>query len=196
MKIYTRTGDDGTTGLFGGARVRKDDLRVAAYGAVDELNASLGVARAALAEEPARPEDHALDGVLRTIQEQLFVLGADLASPREGAKQASYLPRVDQALVAGLEGWIDEHERALAPLRNFILPGGSRTASALHLTRAVCRRAERSAVSLAARERIGEEPIRYLNRLGDLLFVLARYANHSSRTSETEWAPRRDATES
>jgi cob(I)alamin adenosyltransferase len=193
MKIYTRTGDDGTTGLFGGTRVKKDDLRVQAYGAADELNAQLGAARTALAHGGLAAERLVLDTVLRRIQEQLFVLGADLASPRDAAKQASFLPRVDSAAVTQLERWIDEHEARLPALGNFILPGGSPAGSALHVARAVCRRAERATVSLAARAAVGEEPVRYLNRLGDLLFVLARTANRLEGTAETEWAPRREA---
>jgi len=193
MKIYTKTGDDGTTGLFGGARVAKDDLRVEAYGAADELNTCLGAARAALGEEAADDRRVALDTVLRQLQEGLFVLGADLASPREESKQASYLPRIQTAAVVRLEGWIDEHDRQLPPLQNFILPGGTRLGSALHYARAVCRRAERAAVTLARRAPLGPEPVQYLNRLGDLLFVLARYANALSGATETEWGPRRDA---
>ena len=192
MKIYTKTGDDGSTGLFGGARVAKDDLRVQAYGAVDELNSALGVSRAALRAEPAGPAQDPLDALLQKLQEDLFVLGADLASPREAAKEASYLPRLEPGAIAQLEDWIDEHESHLARLTNFILPGGSPAGSALHLARAVCRRAERATVTLAGRTAIGLEPVQYLNRLGDLLFVLARYANSVRGVREVEWAPRRE----
>lgn len=193
MKIYTKTGDDGSTGLFGGKRVRKDDLRVQAYGASDELNAHLGAARTALAAGGASAERQALDAILREIQEQLFVLGADLASPRDAAKQSSYLPRVGEAAVTRVEAWIDEHEVKLPILRNFILPGGSPAGSALHVARAVCRRAERAAVRLAAEAAVGEEPVRYLNRLGDLLFVLARFANRLDKAPEAQWAPRKES---
>jgi cob(I)alamin adenosyltransferase len=192
MKIYTKTGDDGSTGLFGGARVSKDDLRVEAYGAADELNTCLGMARAALRDEPADDRRQALDRILERLQEDLFVLGADLASPRGDAKPASYLPRLETAAVVRLEGWIDEHDGQIPALQNFILPGGSRCGSTLHHARAVCRRAERAAVTLARQTPLGPEPVQYLNRLGDLLFVLARYANSLSGVAETEWAPRRD----
>jgi cob(I)alamin adenosyltransferase len=185
MKIYTKTGDDGSTGLFGGRRVAKTHPRVAAYGAVDELNAALGVAIAA-GGPPA------LLALLTTFQVELFVLGADLATPHENRTVPSYLPRIEEARVDALEAHIDEHEKALTPLHNFILPGGTLLAAHLHAARTICRRAERAAVSLAEQEDIGLLPVRYLNRLGDLLFVLARFANHSAGVPDVEWAPRKE----
>ena len=181
MKIYTKTGDDGSTGLFGGARVRKTDARVEAYGSVDELNAVLGVALAGGAGGLAE----ALVG----LQRELFVLGADLATPK--GQESSYLPRLTPEHVAGLERLIDEHDARLPALKNFILPGGCPLAAHLHLARTVCRRAERATVALAAQAEIGPVPVQYLNRLADLLFVLAREANRAAGVAETEWAPRR-----
>jgi cob(I)alamin adenosyltransferase len=185
MKIYTKTGDDGTTGLFGGQRVPKTHQRVAAYGAVDELNAAVGVAVAVGGNE-------ALAALLTALQRDLFVLGADLATPHEGRAAPSYLPRIDEAQIAALERHIDEHESTLPPLRNFILPGGTPLAAHLHAARTICRRAERATVALAEHEDLGLLPVRYLNRLGDLLFVLARFANHAAGVADVEWAPRKD----
>jgi cob(I)alamin adenosyltransferase len=181
MKIYTKTGDDGTTGLFGGARVRKTDARVEAYGGVDELNSTLGVALAGGAGD--------LADVLLGLQRELFVLGADLATPK--GQEASYLPRLAPQHVAALERLIDDHDARLPELKSFILPGGCTLAAHLHHARTVCRRAERATVALAALEDIGPVPVQFLNRLADLLFVLARRANHAAGVTETEWAPRR-----
>lgn len=182
-RIYTKTGDDGTTGLFGGRRVAKDALRVEAYGTVDELNSVLGLARAyGLA---ATHDD--LAGI---VQEQLFVLGADLATPHDAMKSFP-LPRVTPDDVVCLERAIDGLEETLPPLKNFILPGGTPVGAALHLARTVCRRAERVAVMLAHEEpEIGPLPVQYLNRLSDFLFVLARAANHSAGAEEHPWVPR------
>lgn len=182
-KIYTKTGDDGTTGLFGGRRVAKDALRIESYGTVDELNSVLGVVAAS-----GLPERHA--DLVATIQEQLFVLGADLATPR-GAMKNFPLPRVAAADVTCLEKAIDALEEGLPPLKNFILPGGTPAGAALHLARTVCRRAERVTVMLAREEpEIGLFPTQYLNRLSDLLFVLARAANHAAGVEERPWVPR------
>jgi cob(I)alamin adenosyltransferase len=185
MKIYTKSGDDGTTGLFGGSRVSKTDARVEAYGQVDELNAVLGVA---LASDDS-PKLAALRDLLQTIQRDLFVLGADLATPR--GEESSYLPRVQEEHVVALERAIDAAEATLPPLRNFILPGGPAPAAHLHHARTVCRRAERATVALAKRQDVGAIPVRYLNRLADLLFVLARAAAHAKGAPEIEWAPRK-----
>ena len=186
MKIYTRTGDDGTTGLFGGRRVSKADARVEAYGTVDELNAALGVALAS-----DQSSDLAwLRDVLLSIQRDLFVLGADLATPR--GEESSYLPRIEDAHVQALERAIDSAEARLTPLRNFILPGGPAPAAQLHLARTICRRAERAGVHLSATQDVGPIPIRYLNRLADLLFVLARAAARAQGAPEVEWAPRKE----
>jgi cob(I)alamin adenosyltransferase len=180
MKIYTRTGDQGQTGLFGGTRVSKSDGRVAAYGDVDELNACLGVVRAQgeLAED--------LIGLLEQLQKDLFAIGARLADPAEKIAERVTKVAVTGADVARLEGWIDRLEAELPPLRKFILPGGSRAGALLHLSRTVCRRAERSIVSLGM-EHVDEHLLIYVNRLSDLLFVLARAVNHRGGQPETEW---------
>ncbi|MEE2703799.1 MAG: cob(I)yrinic acid a,c-diamide adenosyltransferase [Myxococcota bacterium] len=186
MKIYTKGGDGGETALFFGPRVRKDDLRVEAYGSVDELNAVLGLVRAELSDPDLS------EGVFR-IQHSLFDLGGELATPesqartQEGKKQA----RVVDADVEALESWIDQLQGELEPLRNFILPGGTRAAGLFHLARTVCRRAERRTVSLAATAPVSDCVLRYLNRLSDLLFVLARVANHRSSVDEPVWEAKR-----
>jgi cob(I)alamin adenosyltransferase len=185
MKIYTRTGDQGETALFGGRRVRKDSLRVEAYGTVDELNATLGAARAFV-------RDPDLDAILAVIQNDLFVLGADLATPLTGeahGKAPSQVPRTAPEHVAGLEDAIDRVEAGLDPLRTFILPAGAPGAGLLHLTRAVCRRAERRVVALARRESINPQSVAYLNRLSDLLFVLARLENQRAGVPDVPWRP-------
>jgi len=191
IKIYTKTGDEGETGLFGGQRVAKDDLRVEAYGTVDELNATLGTAHALKAE----PE---LDALILTIQHDLFTLGADLATPEERdlAKGKIKIERVEAPRVDRLEAAIDRYEAELPPLTRFILPGGHPLAAALHISRVVCRRAERRCITLSStilqsgREApINPEVIRYLNRLSDLLFVLARVANHRHRVDDIVWNP-------
>jgi cob(I)alamin adenosyltransferase len=175
VKIYTKTGDTGETGLWGGFRVSKDALRVHAYGAVDELNAAVGVARAS-------NHDEDLDVVLGMLQEQLFVVGADLASPND----SPHIPRIGEADIEELERQIDALELELTPLQQFILPGGGIAAASLHSARTVCRRAERWAVSLGRSETINEL-VRYLNRLSDLLFVLARVANARSGITDIPW---------
>jgi cob(I)alamin adenosyltransferase len=183
MRIYTRTGDGGETGLFGGERVRKDSLRVAAYGQVDELNAALGLALATECFSDLRE-------VLQRLQGELFVLGADLATPAgEGDHGKVTIPRVTPEMVTALEADIDRFEADLEPLRHFILPGGTVPAASLHLARAICRRAERAVVTLAAAEPVGESVVPYLNRLSDLLFVLARAANAHAGQEETAWEP-------
>lgn len=177
MRIYTRTGDAGDTGLIGGERVRKDSPRVDAYGTVDELNAHLGLARALI-----RHAD--LDVVLGRVQRELFGLGADLATPSHGGNTP---PHITSGLVTALEVDIDRLDAALAPLTHFILPGGSPGGAALHVARCVCRRAERRVASLAAEEAVNPEALRYLNRLSDLLFVLARTANARDGIPEEAW---------
>ena len=181
-RIYTRTGDTGETGLFGGSRVRKDDARVAAYGTVDELNAVLGVARVALAQHDELPVE--IDHFLACVQHQLFNLGAELATPPSAEQSANLVGDAD---VAWLEQSIDRLEMGLQPLKSFILPGGSPGAAYLHWARTVARRAERLVVTLAASEPIRGEAVRYLNRLSDALFVAARAANHMSGVPDTKW---------
>jgi len=186
-RIYTRTGDSGETGLFGGGRVRKDSPRVEAYGTVDELNAVLGVARQSLASESMWAE---IDQFVVRVQHQLFNLGAELATPQPAAHGTNL---VADAEIAWLEQAIDNWEKQLAPLRTFILPGGSLAAAHLHWARTVCRRAERLVVQLAdgelaAGESIRGEVIRYLNRLSDALFVAARAANATAGVADVNWS--------
>lgn len=181
MKIYTKTGDAGSTGLFGGGRVPKDDDRVEAYGDVDELNAVIGVARAV---EPM-PR---IDEVLVPIQRDLFAIGALLATP-DLEKMAQHLEkaRIDDARIRDLERAIDDAESELEPLRSFILPGGSPKAASLHVARTVCRRAERHVVHLQHGVELPPLAIIYLNRLSDLLFTLARLANRRAGAGEVTW---------
>jgi cob(I)alamin adenosyltransferase len=188
MKIYTKTGDDGTTGLFGNQRVPKDSPRVAAYGTIDEANSILGSALAAGApEELAR--------VLLDLQARLFDLGADLATPRSDRPDPTYLTRIDLTHVTALERLIDRFEAELAPLSNFILPGGVPTAAHLHHARTVVRRAERELVALARTEPLGDALPVFVNRLSDLLFVLARWTNHAAEVPDIAWRPRADEPE-
>lgn len=182
-RIYTKTGDDGTTGLLGADRLGKDDPRIAAYGTVDELNAVIGVARAA---DGLGPE---LDRTLARVQEDLFAVGAALADPDPGGPFHESLP---EDAAGRLEREIDASEAGLPPLTHFILPGGSRPAAQLHLARTVCRRAEREVVALAHRpgQHVPTPILVYLNRLSDLLFVLARRANHEAGVADVPWRGR------
>jgi cob(I)alamin adenosyltransferase len=179
FRIYTKTGDDGTTGLFGGTRVHKDDLRIEAYGTVDELNAVLGIALTTDVPEPVRQE-------LVGISSTLFTLGADLATPLDPPPTYA-IPRITEQHVAQLEGYIDAHDAVLEPLKAFILPGGTPAAAHLHLARTVCRRAERCTVALARREDIGNHVVHYLNRLSDYLFTAARAVNHVAGVADVPW---------
>jgi cob(I)alamin adenosyltransferase len=178
-KIYTRTGDDGSTSLGTKERLPKNALRVEVYGVVDELNSAVGVALAA-------PLSAHLAELLMPIQNQLFNLGAELAFPAEpGAK--SEIPCIESRHIESLEGIIDEVNEVVGPLQNFILPGGAPGAAALHLARTICRRAERKLVALSQQEPIGEHALPYLNRLSDALFVMARYENHQRGVDEPLW---------
>jgi len=181
VKIYTKTGDGGDTGLLGGGRVRKDDPRVAAYGQVDELCAVIGFALA------LEPQDFSRDALER-IQRDLFTMGAELATP-EAATLAKVLPGkpIGDREIQALEGVIDAREAELAPLTNFILPGGTLKAAALHVARTACRRAERAVVSLASGAPVSPAIVTYLNRLSDLLFVLARAANAAGGRPDVKW---------
>jgi cob(I)alamin adenosyltransferase len=179
VKIYTKTGDSGETALLGGTRVSKAVPRVAAYGDVDELNAWLGLVRA------ARPGDR-LAAMLDRIQRDLFAIGARLADPSGGVTDRVTKTAVTVEDVARLEAWIDQIEAELPPLRRFILAGGSPAAASLHVARTVCRRAERAVVGLG-RDAIEPDLLVYLNRLSDLLFVMARAANHQDGVAESEW---------
>lgn len=182
-RLYTRTGDDGSTRLADGAEVPKDSPRVAAYGTVDELNSVLGLALAG-------PLDARLATELGRIQNELFDLGGDLATPRE-SEPGFEVPRLTQERVDRLEALIDELTAVTGPLENFVLPGGTPGAATLQLARAVCRRAERHAVSLAREAETGVV-VPYLNRLSDLLFAMARYENHARAVAEPLWQPGAD----
>jgi cob(I)alamin adenosyltransferase len=186
-RIYTRTGDDGTTALGSGERRKKYDLRIAAYGTADELNAVLGIARLHTAA------DGELDAMLARIQNDLFDLGADLCSPDKGKGPGGARLTVTEAQVTRLEQEIDRLNAELAPLRSFVLPGGSPAAAHLHLARTVCRRAERLIVELADRpgETVSAEVLKYVNRLSDFLFVAARYLN-AKGARDVLWQPGRN----
>jgi len=171
-KIYTRTGDDGSTGLGDGSRIAKDSLRVEAYGTVDELNSAIGVLRAT----DISPET---DNVLTEIQHRLFDLGGELCIPGTAI--------IKEEHVTGLEGILDRYNAELSPLKDFVLPAGSMAGAACHMARAICRRAERRVCTLASGEQINEVSLQYLNRLSDLLFVLARAINKASGQAETLW---------
>lgn len=185
MKIYTRTGDRGETGLFGGGRVRKDDLRVEAYGTVDELNAILGLCREALGEGE-------LCATLQKVQSDLFVVGAELACAA-GSEDKLNMALIGKVEAEELEQLMDRLEDSLPPLKTFVLPGGSRAGALLHHARTVARRAERRCVTLGE---VRSELIVYLNRLSDALFVLARTANRENDVSETPWLGRTSKSES
>ena len=181
MKIYTKTGDDGDTALFGGTRVPKCDGRVAAYGTVDELNSFVGLALTSVADAEVRR------GLLE-IQNDLFALGANLATPGgEGSRRRPQTPAVPVARVEAMERWIDEADDQLPELRQFVLPGGTKAASNLHVCRSVCRRAERAVVALGREESLDPGIVQYLNRLSDLLFVWARLENHRAGREDVPW---------
>jgi cob(I)alamin adenosyltransferase len=182
MKIYTKTGDGGQTGLFGGTRVSKASERVASYGDVDELNSVLGMIAAHEADAGVRAQ-------LQRIQSELFTLGAELASTPEKAVGTG-VDLLDEADIARFEREIDALERDLQPLKSFVLPGGDPQAARLHLARTTCRRAERGVVALAALEPMRPEILRYLNRLSDLLFVMARHANFRAKVDDVPWLGR------
>lgn len=178
MKIYTKTGDGGETALFGGGRVGKDDHRVEAYGQVDELNAVLGLARAEGLGE--------LDDLAKALQEQLFALGSILATP-PGTKAAKAVPALKPEWIGAMEQAIDAFDEELPALTSFILPGGTKGSSLLHLARTVCRRAERRVVPLARAHEIDAPVVVYLNRLSDLLFTMARIVNHRAMVGDVPW---------
>jgi cob(I)alamin adenosyltransferase len=173
-RIYTRTGDSGETGLFGGRRVSKDHLRVEAYGTLDEANSALGVLAAHL--------DGELADAVRSVQRMLFDIGAELATPEPGR-----VPALEPGAAAALEQLIDRWEEHLAPLRTFILPGGAPAAALCHLARSLVRRAERRVVALSRTEAVNPEVLRYLNRLSDCLFVMARLINRRAGTPDVPW---------
>lgn len=178
MKIYTKTGDKGKTSLFGGERVSKDTQRIEAYGCVDELNSHIGVVRS------LKPQVE-IERILDRVQQELFILGTDLATPQ--TRPPKKIDRIESRHIEQLEKDIDRLDSALDPLQQFILPGGSRVAAALHVARTVCRRAERRIVQLSKKGEIGTTPVVYINRLSDLLFVTARYANKLESVEEVKW---------
>jgi len=183
MKIYTKTGDEGETGLFGGTRLGKDDPRVEAYGAVDELNSQLGVVASL-----DLPGDDMVQ-TLAAIQSSLFDVGAELGTAPDRLPELT-MPTLDAEAIAGLEALIDAADRELPPLTSFVLPGGTVVAAQLHVARTVCRRAERRVVALGHVSGVRGELIRYLNRLSDLLFVWARLANHRAGVGDVPWVGR------
>ena len=180
MKIYTKKGDAGRTGLFDGTNVSKDDPRVAAYGEVDELNAAIGAARAFL-------EDREVDGALLAIQKDLFAVGAQLADPKYDASKRKEKTRITEERIVEFEKMMDRWEEKLPPLRAFILPAGAKGGALLHLARTVCRRAERKIVAISERVAVAPLVIKYMNRLSDLLFVMARVENLKGGEQQVEW---------
>lgn len=185
MKIYTRKGDEGDTSLYGGKRVPKDDPRVAAYGTVDELNSVLGATIASLPDDLSA----AWGDPLVAVQSDCFTMGALLAAPGTGESRPAHIPELAASRVDDLESWIDRLDEELDPLKAFVLPGGSPTAARLHLARTVCRRAERAVVTLGRRDTLDPVVLRYLNRLSDLLFTLARAANARLGVEDVKWRP-------
>jgi cob(I)alamin adenosyltransferase len=198
MKLYTRSGDDGSTGLFGGGRVPKFHPRVEAYGNIDELNATIGWAICAIAtaepkpgqsEAPPRvsPAVHVqIQSILTTLQSRLFDLGADLATPPE-SKHQNKIHRIDGDDVAQSERWIDEIDGGNLPITSFVLPGGRELAARLHIARTVCRRAERAMVHLSQTDEVNPHAIVFINRISDLLFAMARRANKEAGVPDVEW---------
>lgn len=184
-RVYTRAGDDGATALVGGRRVPKDNLRIEAYGTVDELNSVVGLARVFNAESPASPAQAKLDQILQIIQNELFDLGSELATPPDAHYEGMF--RVGPAEVDALETLMDECQADLEPLSSFILPGGGKVSAFLHQARTVCRRAERLVLQLGREEELGDGPLRYLNRLSDVFFVLSRWIGKHSGEQEYLW---------
>lgn len=180
MKIYTKTGDKGETGLFGGKRVQKSSIRITAYGTIDELNAALGLALCYIQNEKVKT-------IVQKLQHQLFVVGADLATPLEIESKNISIPRVSAEEIKVAETAIDSFEKELEPLQYFILPGGSKAAAQLHVARTICRRAEREVVLLAQQEEINQNIVIFTNRISDLLFVLSRIENKTSGIPDQKW---------
>jgi cob(I)alamin adenosyltransferase len=200
MKLYTRSGDDGSTGLFGGQRVPKNHPRVEAYGTVDELNAALGLAAAEISRLRMSSEKPWMDSkpagflqrasaIIAQLQSRLFDIGADLATPAE-SKHESKVMRMSDEQIAESERWIDEIDAGNPPMKTFVMPGGTELAARLHLARTICRRAERAIVSLQNHEPITAGVLIYINRVSDLLFAMARRANAESGVADVPWIPR------
>lgn len=182
MKIYTKSGDKGETGLFGGERVSKDSPRINAYGTVDELNSFIGLALTEVKDEEVKV-------LLKRIQNLLFTIGSDLATPDTEKNKKFNIPRINAEHIEELEREIDKFDSRLEELRNFILPGGCKSATLLHVCRTICRRAERKAIRLNNEVKINSDIIIFLNRLSDLFFVLSRYENKISGTEDIKWQP-------
>jgi len=182
MKIYTKTGDKGETGLFGGERVSKDSLRISAYGTIDELNSFIGYTITEVRDKSVKEN-------LSKIQNYLFIVGSDLATPETEKTTKLNIQRTPELFYKEIEKMIDEYDAQLEELRNFILPGGSKGAALLHICRTVCRRAEREVVALKKSMTIGDNIIIFLNRLSDLFFVLSRFENKVSNHPDTKWLP-------
>jgi len=180
LKIYTKTGDKGETGLFGGKRVQKSSSRINAYGTVDELNAAVGLALCDV-------EDEKVNSVLKKLQHQLFTVGADLATPLEVGSKNISIPRVSEEYILESEKAIDFFDNQLEELRYFILPGGTKSAAQLHVARTICRRAEREVVLLSQQEEINQNIVIFLNRISDLLFVLSRFENKAAEIPDQKW---------
>jgi cob(I)alamin adenosyltransferase len=187
MKIYTKTGDKGKTGLIGGTRVLKSDARISAYGQIDELNANVGLAISILSKEMAQKMFTDIIALLSSIQNDLFIVGSDLADPEYPPSLQSRTPRITEEMVTSIERNIDAFEAELPPISYFILPGGTSESSILHVCRSVARRAEVSLVALATVQSINEKIMAYLNRLSDLLFVLARVCNKRQNFNDVAW---------
>jgi cob(I)alamin adenosyltransferase len=186
MKLYTRSGDDGTTGLFGGGRVGKDHPRVEAYGTVDELNSCIGLAAAAC--DPSHAVCRSILAIFAELQSRLFDIGADLATP-QGASHEAKILRVGEQHVAEAERWIDQIDGGNSAMKTFVMPGGTELAARLHLARTVCRRAERAMVHLSRTEAVNPQAIIYMNRISDLLFAMARRANKEAGAPDVPWTP-------
>jgi cob(I)alamin adenosyltransferase len=184
-RVYTRTGDKGTTALVGGGRVAKDSRRVECYGEIDELNAVIGLARSANAEAPPSPARDRLEDILKRVQNELFDLGSELATPPDAEYEGMFKVSADD--VKALERLMDECQKDLEPLQSFILPGGGKVSAFLHQARTVCRRAERQILRLTREEEIGEHVVPYVNRLSDLLFVLSRWIGKQRGEQEYLW---------
>ncbi|MCI0629534.1 MAG: cob(I)yrinic acid a,c-diamide adenosyltransferase [Phycisphaerales bacterium] len=187
MKLYTRTGDDGTTGLFGGERVQKDHPRIQAIGAVDELNAAIGLAEATSSTSSSSSSE-LFDRIFSRLQSRLFDIGADLATP-QASKHEAKISRISSRDVEESERWIDEVDSGNVPMSNFVLPGGTELAARLHLARTICRRAERLIVHLGRSEQINPQALIYINRVSDLLFAMARRANKDADVADVPWMP-------
>jgi cob(I)alamin adenosyltransferase len=193
-RLYTRSGDDGTTGLYGSGRVNKDHPRVEAYGAVDELNAAIGLAAAEVdrvrntAAGKTRTLLDLLGHIFADLQSRLFDIGADLATP-EGAKHEAKILRIGDEQVAEVERWIDEIDAGSPPMKSFVMPGGTELAARLHLARTICRRAERAMIHLRNSEPVSPGAIVYVNRVSDMLFAMARRANKEAGVDDVPWTP-------